>query len=226
MVAETEAPTAPEGWRIPLQPGAGSGRCQDGVERDLDREELGGGLLVKVPMGAIVALLGCGAVLAVLPWLALPEPMRAPARIEPGSSAFVELTALCREVDRACRDGDVARLRRLITPEMWRSSTRLLRAARRRADGRSLAQQRALVGDLDALQPVCGAAANERAVLVFLRARPVAAGGAVRRSLLALGFVWDGYRFLLDAKTSVRTGATGSVRKAAEHLALRLLTEP
>lgn len=197
------------------------------MDRDQDRDEFAGGLLVKVPVGAAVALSGCGAVLAVLPWLALPEPMRAPSRIEPGSATFVELTGLCKEIDRACREGDVAGLRRRVTHEMWLESVRLLRAAGRRADGRSLAQQRFLVGDLSALPPVRGAAANERAVLVFLRTRPATPGGAaMRRSLLALGFAWDGYRFLLDRKTSVRVGTTGPVDAAAEHLALRLLTEP
>ncbi|MCC6670190.1 MAG: hypothetical protein IT458_03960 [Planctomycetes bacterium] len=171
-------------------------------------------------MYLLVAAGALGVVLLVLPWVRWPTAMPAAAELRPGDPTFTLLTRTCAELDRAWSQGQRAAAERWLSPGFQARQAELLAGAQPRGAG----ARPPLVGALDGGALLTGRSGGERAVLVFAReAVPVEAGGPAGRSLLALVFLWDGYRFLLDRKEGRALGEGEDARAAAARFAAELL---
>jgi hypothetical protein len=156
---------------------------------------------VQVIVTGAAALLG-GALVA-LPWVGGPGPAALPAQWGTEGWVYGRVVAVGTSIDQACAEGDLDRLRSLLTPDYLASLADLLRQHGHDLGGDSLRRQRRHLGDFAALQLVVGLGAPRAAACVFSSDQPQRdAGYPARRALLGLRFAWDGYALRLDARAA------------------------
>ncbi len=159
--------------------------------------------------------------LLIVPWLRFPRLMAVPAEFGPGEPVYGVLVRLAREVDRVCRDGDVAGVESYITPEFHSELAHRLAGTGKTVTAQSLGDTKALIGELRDADFRIGRARADRAVLVF---RQRGYGLRARDFLFGVVFWWDGYRFLVHRTSSRVLDPLGdSEPRGAAELAADLL---
>ncbi|MHC5064556.1 MAG: hypothetical protein ACYTG5_11355 [Planctomycetota bacterium] len=145
----------------------------------------------------VLAGVAVGLALVILPMFPDNRPMDMPESFVVGSESHNRLLSVSALVDQACRTGDLETLKGLL------SERYLAEVARDLPGGKDLdtmlleSKSTGIVGDFSGKEYVLGVAGQGRAVIVYRSDRPDPV-------LQAIVFYWDGSRFQLDAKASMR----------------------
>ncbi len=145
----------------------------------------------------VLAAVAVGLALVILPMFPDNRPMDMPESFLDGSESHNRLLAVGALVDQACRAGDLETLRGLLSERYLADVSRDLPADKELDSMLLESKATGIVGDLSDKEFTLGVAGLGRAVMIYRSDRPDPV-------LQAIVFFWDGARFQLDAKGSLR----------------------